>query len=114
MKGAETESATQSAAASESGEGDVSIRTLEDLLRRYPIMRYHTRPWAAWPSSAHRCSEAKNSLQKAVRLNPKSVKANYKLGLLLAPMGKKDKAEDRVEIAKSLQTEDASSSHLQF
>ena len=112
MKGAETESATQSAAGSKSG--DVSIRTLEDLLRRYPIMRYHTRPWAAWPSSAHRCSEAKNSLQKAVRLNPKSVKANYKLGLLLAPMGKKDKAEDRVKIAKSLQTEDASSSHLQL
>jgi hypothetical protein len=49
MKGAETESATQSAAGSKSGEGDVSIRTLEDLLRRYPIMRYHTRPWAAWP-----------------------------------------------------------------
>src|SRR5207302_2056758 len=62
MKGAETESATQSAAGSKSGEGDVSIRTLEDLLRRYPIMRYHTRPWTAWPSSAHRCSEAKNSL----------------------------------------------------
>ena len=112
MKGAETESAAQSAAGSKSG--DVSIRTLEDLLRRYPIMRYHTMPWAAWPSSAHWCSEAKNSLQKAVRLNPKSVKANYKLGLLLAEMGKKDQAEDRGKISKSLQTGDEFSPHLQL
>ncbi len=41
--------------------------------------------------NAHRYSEAETSLEKAVRLNPKSVKANYQLGLLLARMGKKRK-----------------------
>jgi hypothetical protein len=49
-----------------------------------------------------------------VRLNPKSVKANYQLGLLLSRMGKKDEADKRMAIAQSLRTEDEANSRLQL
>jgi len=42
------------------------------------------------------------------------VKANYQLGLLLMRMGKKEEADKRLELAKSLRTEDESSSRLQL
>jgi Flp pilus assembly protein TadD len=64
--------------------------------------------------NAHRYPEAESSLEKAVRLNPGSVKANYQLGLLLTRMGKKDEAEKRLEIAKSLRTQDEGNSRLQL
>ena len=64
--------------------------------------------------SAHRYPEAETSLEKAIRLNPKSVKANYQLGLLLARMGKKDEADKQLEVAKSLRKEDEASSRLQL
>ena len=62
----------------------------------------------------HQTPAALQHLEKAVQLNPKSVKANYQLGLLLSRMGKKDEAEKRLEVAKSLRQEDESNSHLQL
>jgi Flp pilus assembly protein TadD len=64
--------------------------------------------------SAHQYTEAENSLEKAVRLNPKSVKANYQLGLLLSRMGKKEEAEKQMAVTKSLRTEDEATSRLQL
>jgi Flp pilus assembly protein TadD len=64
--------------------------------------------------NAHRYPEAESSLEKAIRLNPKSVKANYQLGLLLARMGKKAEADKQLEMAKSLRTEDEATSRLQL
>jgi Flp pilus assembly protein TadD len=64
--------------------------------------------------NAHRYSEAESNLEKAVRLNPNSVKANYQLGLLLTRMGKKDEAEKHLELAKSLRTQDEGNSRLQL
>jgi Flp pilus assembly protein TadD len=49
-----------------------------------------------------------------VRLNPKSVKANYQLGLLLARMGRKAEADKQLEHAKTLRAEDEASSRLQL
>ena len=57
---------------------------------------------------------ARQNRRLAVRLNPNSVKANYQLGLLLTRMGKKDEAEKRLEIARSLRTEDEGNSRLQL
>src|SRR5207302_194252 len=67
MRGAETESATQSASGSKSG--DASIRTLEDLLRRYLIMRYHTRPWAAWQLSFVALTVGPGSMDSRAKVN---------------------------------------------
>jgi tetratricopeptide (TPR) repeat protein len=91
-----------------------AIQRLEELLRRYPDHALSCEALGGLLMSAHRYSEAENNLEKAVRLNPKSVKANYQLGLLLARIGKKDEADKRLEIAKSLRTEDESTSRLQL
>jgi Flp pilus assembly protein TadD len=90
------------------------IRTLEELLHRYPDHAPSCEALGGLLMNARRYSEAESSLEKAVQLNPKSMKANYQLGLLLTRMGKKDEAEKRLEIAKSLRSQDESNSRLQL
>ena len=64
--------------------------------------------------SRQRNDEAELHLRAAVRLNPKSVKANYQLGLLLARLGKKEEADRQLAHAKTLREEDEASSRLQL
>jgi tetratricopeptide (TPR) repeat protein len=61
-----------------------------------------------------RYPEAKVNLERAIELNPKSVKASYQLGLLLNRMGQKEEAAKRLEIAKSMRQEDEATSRLQL
>jgi Flp pilus assembly protein TadD len=61
-----------------------------------------------------RHAEAEGLLRRAIELNPKSVKANYQLGLLLARMGRRDEADKQLEMAKSLREEDDATSRLQL
>jgi protein O-GlcNAc transferase len=91
-----------------------AIQRLEELLQHYPDDAASCEALGGLLVSAHRYSEAERNLEKAIRLNPKSVKANYQLGLLLMRMGKKEEADKRLELAKSLRTEDESSSRLQL
>ena len=87
---------------------------MEDLSRRYPDHWLSCEALGGLLMNAQRYPEAESTLEKAVRLNPNSVKANYQLGLLLTRMGKKDEAEKRLEIARSLRTEDEGNSRLQL
>jgi len=64
--------------------------------------------------NARRYDEAERLLRKAVELNPKSVKANYQLGLLLARTGRKEEADKQLALAKSLREEDDKTSRLQL
>jgi tetratricopeptide (TPR) repeat protein len=96
------------------GNEAAAIRTLEDVLRRYPDHGPSCEALGGLLMNAHRYPEAETSLEKAVRLNPKSVKANYQLGLLLSRIGKKDEADKQLEVAKSLRKEDEASSRLQL
>jgi predicted Zn-dependent protease len=91
-----------------------AIQKLEELLQRYPDHALSCEVLGGLLMSAHRYPEAESNLKKAVRLNPKSVKGNYQLVLLLARMGKKEEADKRLEIAKSLRTQDESNSRLQL
>jgi tetratricopeptide (TPR) repeat protein len=91
-----------------------AIQMLEKLLQRYPDHGLSHEVLGGLLVSAHRYPEAENSLENAVRLNPKSVKANYQLGLLLARMGKKSEADKHLEIANSLRADDQSNSRLQL
>ena len=100
--------------ARDQGNDPEAIRTLEELLQRYPDHASSCEVLGGLLMSAHRYPEAESSLEKAVRLNPKSVKANYQLGLLLSRMGKKDAADKQLEIAKSLRQEDEANSRLQL
>ena len=91
-----------------------AINNLEELLQRYPDHASSCEALGGLLMNAHRYPEAESSLEKAVRLNPKSVKANYQLGLLLARMGQKAEADKQLEMAKSLRTEDEATSRLQL
>ncbi len=91
-----------------------AIQALETLLQRYPDHAPSCEALGSLLMSAQRYPEAEASLEKAVRLNPKSVKANYQLGLLLTRMGKKEEADKRLEIAKALRKDDAENSRLQL
>ena len=96
------------------GHDEEAIRMLQDLLHRYPDHAPSCEALGGLLMNAHRYSEAEGSLENAVRLNPSSVKANYQLGLLLTRMGKKDEADKRLELAKSLRSQDETNSRLQL
>jgi hypothetical protein len=68
------------------GRGRVSHQALETLLQRYPD-HAPSCELGSLLMSAQRY-RGRNQPGKAVRLNQKSVKANYQLGLLLTRMGK--------------------------
>ena len=97
-----------------SGKRAEAIELWRIFSRRYPDHASSCEALGGLLMSAHRYSEAETSLEKAVRLNPKSVKANYQLGLLLARMGRKAEADKQLEVAKSLRTEDEATSRLQL
>lgn len=86
-----------------------AIQKLETLLQQYPDHAPSREALGELLMSAHQYPEAKSNLEKAVRLDPKSIKANYQLGLLLSRMGKKEESDKQLEIAKSLRTEDQAS-----
>jgi len=96
------------------GHDEEAIRMLQELLHRYPDHAPSCEALGGLLMNAHRYSEAEGSLENAVRLNPSSVKANYQLGLLLTRMGKKDEADKRLELAKSLRSQDETNSRLQL
>jgi len=91
-----------------------AIQKLETLLQQYPDHAPSREVLGELLMSAHQYPEAESNLVQAVRLDPKSVKANYQLGLLLSRMGKKEESDKQLEIAKSLRTEDEASSRLQL
>jgi hypothetical protein len=49
-----------------------------------------------------------------VALTPKSVKANYQLGLLLARTGRREEADRQLALAKTLREDDDATSRLQL
>jgi len=91
-----------------------AIEQLEKLLQRYPDHAASREILGELLMTAQRYGEAEVNLRKAVRLNPKSVKGNYQLGLVLARMGKKEEADRQLELAKSLREEDDATSRLQL
>ena len=46
--------------------------------------------------------QAKNALEKAIALNPDSVKAHYQLGMLLGRMGRQEDASKELAIVQQL------------
>jgi tetratricopeptide (TPR) repeat protein len=91
-----------------------AIQILGKLLQRYPDHAPSCELLGELLMASHSYEDAEINLEKAVRLNPKSVKGNYQLGLLLSRMGKKQEADRQLEIAKSLRTDDEATSRLQL
>ena len=64
--------------------------------------------------NGRRYAEAELLLRRAIQLNPRAVKANYQLGMLLARTGRREEADKQLELAKSLREEDDAASRLQL
>jgi tetratricopeptide (TPR) repeat protein len=100
--------------ARDQGHDAEAIETLEALLQQYPEHASSREALGGLLMTAERYSDAEMNLRKAVALTPKSVKANYQLGLLLARTGKKEEADRQFELAKSLRQDDEATSRLQL
>jgi tetratricopeptide (TPR) repeat protein len=100
--------------ARDQGHDDEAIETLETLLKRYPEHAPSREALGGLLMTAERYEDAEIHLRKAVGVAPKSVKANYQLGLLLARTGQKEEADRQLELAKSLRKEDEAASRLQL
>jgi predicted Zn-dependent protease len=87
---------------------------LESVLRRFPDHAAASEVLGGLLMTAQRYDEAERRLRDAIRRNPKSVKANYQLGLLLARMGRKEDSERQFALARTLREEDAANSRLQL
>jgi len=91
-----------------------AILKLEELLRRHPDHAPSCEALGGLLMASHRHADAEGLLRRAIELNPRSVKANYQLGLLLARTGRKEEADKQLGIAKSLREEDDATSKLQL
>jgi chemotaxis protein methyltransferase CheR len=85
---------------------------LEDLLT--PSDRPIREALGALLMAGRRYAESERLLRRALELNPKSVKASYQLGLLLARTGRREEADKQLELAKALREEDDKTSRLQL
>ena len=100
--------------ARDQGRDAEAIERLEELLRRHPDHASSCEALGGLMMNGRRYDEAERLLRRAVELNPKSVKANYQLGLLLARTGRREEADKQLEMAKSLREEDDATSRLQL
>ncbi len=101
-------------AARDRGNDAQAIETLSTLLQRYPNHAPSCEALGGLLMGARQYGEAERRLRDAVRLNPKSVKAHYQLGLLLARVGRKPESDAELALAESLRKDDAESSRLQL
>jgi tetratricopeptide (TPR) repeat protein len=100
--------------ARDQGRDAEAIQGLETLLVRYPDHAASCEALGGLLMNVRRYDEAERLLRKAVALNPKSVKGNYQLGLLLARTGRREEADKQLAMAKSLREEDDKTSRLQL
>ena len=100
--------------ARDQGRDAEAIERLERVLAKYPDHAASCEALGGLLMNARRYDEAERLLRKAVLLNPKSVKGNYQLGLLLARTGRKEEADQQLAMAKTLREEDDKTSRLQL
>src|SRR4029078_8525774 len=79
-----------------------AIGILETLLQRFPDHAASSEALGGLLMTAQRYDEAERRLRDAIRVNPKLVKANYQLGLLLARAGREEEADRQHAVAKAV------------
>jgi tetratricopeptide (TPR) repeat protein len=91
-----------------------AIQRLEELLRRHPDHASSCEALGGLMMNAGRYDEAERLLRRAVELSPKSVKANYQLGLLLAQGLRDRELLVRLFLPARTREEDDATSRLQL
>jgi tetratricopeptide (TPR) repeat protein len=88
------------------GENDQAIATLREVLRRDPDYGPAYEALGRILVKQRKYAEAQQILEKAVALNPESVKAHYQLGILWGRAGRQNDANKEFEIVKQLNAEE--------
>jgi tetratricopeptide (TPR) repeat protein len=88
------------------GENDRAIGILRDLLVRAPQYGLAYEALGEILLKQRKYPEAQEALEKAVGLNPDSVKAHYQLGILWGRAGRQDDADKEFAIVKQLNAEE--------
>ena len=88
------------------GENDQAIATLRDVLHRDPDYGPAYEALGGILLKEQKYPEAEQALEKAVLLNPNSVKAHYQLGILLGRTGRQDDANKEFGIVHQLNAEE--------
>jgi tetratricopeptide (TPR) repeat protein len=88
------------------GENDRAVGILRDLLSRAPQYGLAYEALGEILLKQRKYPEAQEALEKAVDLNPVSVKAHYQLGILWGRAGRQDDADKEFAIVKQLNAEE--------
>ena len=87
------------------GQDDHAISILQDVVRRYsdytPAYEALGRIWL----KQQNFNQAQQALEKAILLDPNSVKTHYQLGMLLGRIGKREDSNKELQIAQKLEAE---------
>jgi len=96
------------------GHNDEAVAILRDLLRRYPDYSPAYEALGTILLKQRDYPRAQEALEKAVLLDPNSVKAHYQLGILLGRIGKQDDADKEFDIMKQLDAQEARRAGVQL
>lgn len=88
------------------GEDDRATSILQDVVRRYPDYSPAYEALGRILLKQRMYAEAQQALEKATLLDPNSVKAHYRLGVLLGRIGKQEDATKELEVAQKLAAEE--------
>jgi len=83
-----------------------ALATFKDVLRRDPNYDPAYEAMGRILLKEQKFPEAQQALEKAVLLNPSSVKAHYQLGILLGRTGKQEDAKKELAIVNELNAEE--------
>lgn len=92
--------------AQKQGRNEDAIQMFGELLERYPEHGLSYEGLAISQFKLRRYEDARGNFQEAIRLNPRSARANYQLGQLLVRMGLRDEARQQLAVAKDLREEE--------
>jgi len=96
------------------GENDRATAIFRDVVRRYPDYSPAYEGLGRVLLKQRKFPEAEQALEKAIFLNPHSVKAHYQLGMLLGRIGKPEDGDKELEIAQKLEAEERKRSAAQL
>jgi tetratricopeptide (TPR) repeat protein len=96
------------------GENDQAIATLRDVLQRDPNYGLGYEALGRILVKQQKYPEAELALNKAIVLNPDSVKAHYQLGILFGRTGRQDDANKEFAIVQQLNAEEEKKSGMRL
>lgn len=92
--------------AQKQGRNQEATRMFEEILESHPDHALSYEGLAISQFKRRQYEEARGNFQTAIKLNPRSARANYQLGQLLVRMGLREQARQQLAIAKDLREEE--------